>query len=74
MPMRIVEKKTEAGGWENTILENLHKGEVFRMFEPDGEPVKDVSGATEFIAASEPYRVSMPEPVWGVEIVANPGF
>lgn len=84
MTTRRVQRRVDNDdSWEEVDLKKLHKGEIFRMYEPDGEPVKDTSGSTEFIAASDPYRVShltnkmfqdVPEPVWGIEIVANPGF
>lgn len=81
---RRVEQKTDDGEWKVTTIQELHKGDIFRMFEPDdGAPVKDIQGATEFIAGSEPYQVSHTTdlsgnliigPLWGISVVANPGF
>lgn len=76
--MRRVQKKIDCCTWEATELQNLCKGELFRMYEPCGEAVATKSGVTEFIAASEPYLVRPAgkdeEPCWGIEIVENPGF
>ena len=84
--MRKIQRKLENGeGWEDVKLKELTKGDIFRMFEPDGSPVKDELGATEFITAGEPYEVTHlyerapdmvkeGEVVWAVQTVANPGF
>lgn len=84
MTMRRTQRRLDEGdSWEDVELRALHKGEVFRMFEDDGEPVKGPLGHTEFLAASEPYKIShatdkagdpISEPVWSIETVPNPGF
>ncbi len=82
MIMRQTQRKLDNGeGWEDVRLQDLHKGDVFRMFEEAGVPVEHPPGITEFIAASEPYQSDartlegkMVEDVWTIEIVSNPGF
>lgn len=41
--------------WKEIEFSELKKGETFRMFEPDGEPVKDLNNRTEFLATSDTY-------------------
>jgi hypothetical protein len=41
--------------WEEINFSELKKGDTFRMFEPDGEPVKDLNNKTEFLATSDTY-------------------
>lgn len=56
------------GVWEDIKFEELNKGELFRMFEPDNnEPVKDEKGNTEFTATSEPYITK--ENVWAIDVL-----
>lgn len=83
MTSRTVQKKIDQNDWRTVKLQELTKGDVFRMFEPDGRPVHDNMRLTEWIAASEPYQFShatnksgeeISGPVWGIEIVTNPGF
>lgn len=42
--------------WINVRLSDVHKGELFRVFEiPEMTPVVTNSGKSEYIALSEPY-------------------
>jgi hypothetical protein len=55
---KVNQRKIEVnrnGDWIPITFENLHKGDLFRMFESTGEPVIDDKGNTDFIAISEPY-------------------
>ena len=40
--------------WKSIPFEMIRKGDVFRMFEPTGEPVMDKSNNHIFIANSDP--------------------
>lgn len=40
--------------WIEVAFESLKKGDVFRVFEPDGKPVRD-RGATVFVATSDAF-------------------
>jgi hypothetical protein len=42
------------GRWQTGIFRELQKGDVFRMFEPTGEPVKD-GAATDFVAIDDAF-------------------
>ncbi len=82
MIMRKVQRRLQVGeGWEDIRFCDLHKGDVFRLFEDDGEPVKGKLGETEFIASGEPYKANARgtngeifENVWTIETVPSPGF
>jgi hypothetical protein len=43
------------GEWVEIDFKDLHCFDIFRMFEPTGEPVTDENGFTVFIADSEPF-------------------
>lgn len=51
-------------------INELHKGNVFRMFEPDGEPVVSNEGEIIFHATSEPYWSDIHND-WSIDI-GNP--
>lgn len=42
-------------GWKEINFEELKAGNIFRMFNSDGTPVKDRDGNKIFIAISEPF-------------------
>jgi hypothetical protein len=42
--------------WIEIHFWQLHKRELFRMFEPTGEPVTDREGNTIFYSTSEPFK------------------
>ena len=54
-PRRIVEVH-RGNGWQRCAFEDLRKGDVFRLFEPDGERVRDGSSDA-WIATSDPKKV-----------------
>jgi hypothetical protein len=41
--------------WTPIDFTELHKNDIFRMFEPDGTPVKGNTGSVYFLATSELY-------------------
>lgn len=60
------ERKIEVyrdGSWVSTRIELIKRGDVFRMFEPNGQPVKgtgEYEGATEFKATRDFDRIGVP--------------
>ena len=67
--LRKVEKLLY-GSWIEVRLKDLRKGDIFRMFEGDGEqePVMDINNDIIFIASSDPYKVEYEgEEIWGIE-------
>lgn len=53
-----MERKTyvlRRGIWEEIHFEHLHKGELFKLYESNGEEVRDQNGNTIFLTVSEPY-------------------
>lgn len=53
MSRRKCEVMVEGNGWAEIEMKDLIKGDMFRLFEPDGKPVS-FYGKTEFYAASTP--------------------
>lgn len=51
---RKVEKLAD-GTWHEVPFSELRKGDDFRLFEPDGEPVVDPDGKTIWRALSDPF-------------------
>ena len=48
--MRTVQKLTREGGWLTVMMEDLVKGDTFRMYEPGtGDLVVDNEGKTEWV-------------------------
>lgn len=64
---RMVERRTDQG-WRVTEMSAIKKGDEFRMFDPDGNPVK-LNGSTLLRAAEDASCVNS---VWGVQ--ADPLF
>jgi len=52
--VRITEVNREEE-WKVVPLSEVKKGDRFRMFEPDGEPVKNVSGDVVFVAHEDSF-------------------
>lgn len=52
---RTVERRRGQDNWEPVLFMELTRGDIFRMYEQDGEPVIDQKGHKEWIAASKPY-------------------
>lgn len=52
--MRIVQRLV-IGEWQDCEFGELKKGDVFRMFEPDGYAVSNSLGDRDFQAESNPY-------------------
>lgn len=53
--VRRTEILTRTQKWKSISFEQLRKGDVFRMFEPTGEPVLDGNKNNIFYANSDPY-------------------
>lgn len=51
-----------AGAWHDIYMKCVKKGDVFRLFEPTGEPVSS-NGITEFEALSDAF---LTDGVWTV--------
>jgi len=54
LDLRKVEIKQD-DVWKEISFSELKTGDTFRMFEKTGEPVKDLNGRTEFVAANDSY-------------------
>ena len=52
---RTVERRRGHDNWEPVEFMELTSGDIFRMYEQDGEPVIDQKGHKEWIATSKPY-------------------
>jgi hypothetical protein len=59
--MRRCEKKDATGQWVDVAFRDLKKGDVFRLFEPDG---RLVDGDEEVTAASDAYETNG---VWSIQ-------
>lgn len=64
MEHRIVERLIK-GNWEECKMYQLKIGQIFRMFEPTGEPVVGKFEDTQWIVTSEPFKL---DGVWAVDI------
>lgn len=59
--MRKVEVNTTAGSqitgetWTPKHFTELKEGDIFRLFEEDGTPVRDSKGRSVWLASSAPY-------------------
>lgn len=53
--------------WKEVHFSELKKDDIFRMFEPDGEPVKDLNNKTEFLATSDVYINKDSQPAIDIE-------
>ena len=58
----------ERGQWKPCEFLDISKGDTFRMFEPDGKPVKDKIGKTDFLAVSDIYRRDKDD-VWNLSFL-----
>lgn len=67
MKQRSVEVKCDNEWLSREGIHKLRKGQKFRMFEPDGEPVVGINDKTEFLAISEPYWSDIKE-TWMIDI------
>lgn len=57
------------GEWERCELRQLLPGALFRMFEPDGHPVKDHKGRTEFTVTARAKKVvAEGRKTWSIEV------
>jgi hypothetical protein len=52
---RTVERRRGYDNWEPVLFMELTRGDIFRMYEQNGEPVIDQKGRKEWIAAGKPY-------------------
>lgn len=66
---RRAERKVK-DDWQEIKFETLKTGDVFRLFNPTGDPVRDREGKTIFKATSDAYPE--PEPVgnFGIKVEA----
>ena len=75
-PCRIVEVH-RGDGWQRCAFEDLRKGDFFRLYEPDGERVRDGASDT-WIATTDPKKVWEHPAVkrgkwtWGIESESVP--
>jgi hypothetical protein len=53
--LRTVEVLTVYGYWIGIEFKDIKEGDLIRLFEPTGEPVKGLGGKTEFRALSDTY-------------------
>jgi hypothetical protein len=53
--LRKIEIKNNNDTWKEVHFSELEKGDTFRMFEPDSEPVIDLNLRTDFLATSDVY-------------------
>jgi len=59
LELRRIERRGADDQWTVVRMRDLHKGDVFRMFEPDGTPVTwecALAGGTEFVADGDAYE------------------
>lgn len=52
---RTVERRCGDDNWEPVEFMELTVGDIFRIYEQDGEPVMNQKGHKEWIAAGKPY-------------------
>lgn len=64
MDIRTVEVNRN-GIWKEISFMELNKGDNFRMFESNGDPVIDKNGNTIFYSTSEPYKNN--DSVWSID-------
>lgn len=55
MDYRKVQKQDTNSNWHDIDFKDLKENDIFRMFEPTGEPVVGNHGTTEFVAYSDAY-------------------
>lgn len=48
-------KVLKNGKWLDTEFDRIKKGDIIKMFEPTGEPVRGFAGVTEFKALCDAY-------------------
>ena len=56
--------------WVETEFGAVKKGDIFRLFESDGQPVKGNQGETEFIALKDAVPCE-PEDNFSIEVVPH---
>lgn len=64
--LRIVQRKN-GELWENIYFQHLKKGDIFRMFEPTGDPVIGNKNDTEFVADSDVYKNT--NDIWQIDVI-----
>jgi hypothetical protein len=57
----------EKQGWEKINFREIKKGDLFRLFEPTGEPVISEFGEIEFLAFKNAYINE--DGIWKVDIL-----
>lgn len=68
--VRRVERVSSKRSWVALqAIRQIRRGDVFRMFEPDGVPVASANGRTEFVAKNDATQIVVDgERRWAVEI------
>jgi hypothetical protein len=66
MDLRRVQKQDPTLYWHDIEFKELKDGDIYRMFESTGEPVKDNNGETEFVADSDAFEK---DGVWTIAIM-----
>jgi hypothetical protein len=54
----------KSDNWVDCKLQDIKSGNIFRMFESDGDTVKDNKGYTKFLAVSDPSKNR--EGIWSI--------
>lgn len=67
MELRKVQKRDPNLYWHDIEFKELKNGDIFRMFEPTGEPVLDKNGNWEFVANCDAYLNK--NGIWTIEIL-----
>ena len=67
MNIRKVQRRDANLYWHDIDFKELKDADIFRMFEPTGEPVSDKNGETEFVAHCNAY---IKDEVWTINILS----
>jgi hypothetical protein len=52
--------------WKEIDFKDLKENDIFRLFEPTGESVKDIDGSTKFAAMCDAYQNE--DGIWTTDI------
>lgn len=64
---RKVERQTADGGWEHIGFDELRKGDLFKLYDEEGQEPKYEDGTTVYVANSDPYPAGPPDGNYGIE-------
>ena len=60
-------EKLEQGIWNEISFIDLKAKNIFRMYEPNGEPVEDINGEVEFTADCDAFENN--DGIWEITII-----